>query len=76
MYEQLSSGARGLNFRLIFIYVFSCMDAPKALTRLSSYTGLPEPWQFIQGLHRLEKYLNIQDSFEKSLKIKFALKRT
>ena len=27
-----------------------------------------------QGLHRLEKYLNIQDCLEKSLKIKFALK--
>ena len=29
-----------------------------------------------QGLHRLEKYLNIQDYLEKSLKIKFALKST
>ena len=29
-----------------------------------------------QGLHRLEKYLNIQDCLEKSLKIKFALKST
>ena len=29
-----------------------------------------------QGLHRLEKYLNIQVCFEKSLKIKFALKST
>ena len=29
-----------------------------------------------QGLHRLEKYLNIQDYLEKSLKIKFALKCT
>ena len=28
----------------------------------------------VQGLHRLEKYLNIQDCLEKSLKIKFALK--
>ena len=28
----------------------------------------------IQGSHRLEKYLNIQDCLEKSLKIKFALK--
>ena len=26
-----------------------------------------------QGSHRLEKYLNIQDWLEKSLKIKFAL---
>ena len=30
----------------------------------------------IQGSHRLEKYLNIQDCLEKSLKIKFALKST
>ena len=29
-----------------------------------------------QGLHRLEKYLNMQDCLEKSLKIKFALKST
>ena len=27
-----------------------------------------------EGLHRLEKYLNMQDCLEKSLKIKFALK--
>ena len=30
----------------------------------------------VKGSHRLEKYLNIQDSLEKSLKIKFALKGT
>ena len=30
----------------------------------------------LQGLHMLEKYLNIQDCLEKSLKIKFALKCT
>ena len=29
-----------------------------------------------QGLHRLEKYLNIEGSFEKTLKIKYALKST
>ena len=29
-----------------------------------------------QGLHRLEKYLNIQDCLEKFLKIKYALKNT
>ena len=29
-----------------------------------------------QGLYRLEKYLNIQDCLEKSLKIKSALKST
>ena len=30
----------------------------------------------LQGSHRLEKYLNIQDCLEKSLKFKFALKST
>ena len=30
----------------------------------------------LQGLNKLEKYLNIQDCLEKSLKIKFALKST
>ena len=29
-----------------------------------------------QGSHRLEKYLNIQDCLEKSLKMKFVLKST
>ena len=29
-----------------------------------------------QGSHRFEKYLNIKDCLEKSLKIKFALKST
>ena len=29
-----------------------------------------------QGLHRLEKYLNLKDFLEKSLKIKYALKST
>ena len=28
----------------------------------------------VQGSHRLEKYLNIQDCLEMSLKIKFAMK--
>ena len=31
---------------------------------------------FFQGLHRLEKYLNLEDFLEKSLKIKSALKST
>ena len=30
----------------------------------------------LQGLHRLEKYLNLEGFLEKSLKIKFALKST
>ena len=32
--------------------------------------------ELIQGSHRLEKYLNIQDCLEKSMKIKFVLKST
>ena len=37
-----------------------------------------EPFKnvMLQGLHRLEKYLNIQDCLEKSLKIKSAFKST
>ena len=31
---------------------------------------------YVQGLHRLEKYLNIQDCLEKSLKIILVLKST
>ena len=34
------------------------------------------PQLLIQGSHRLEKYLNIQDCLEKTLKMKFALKST
>ena len=34
------------------------------------------PLLVLQGSHRLEKYLNIQDCLEKSLKINFALKST
>ena len=30
----------------------------------------------LQGSHRLEKYLNIQDCLEKSFEIKFVLKST
>ena len=30
----------------------------------------------LQGLHRLEKYLNLEGFLEKSLKIKYALKST
>ena len=36
----------------------------------------PPHVRYISGSHRLEKYLNIQDCLEKSLKIKFALKST
>ena len=30
----------------------------------------------LQGLHRFEKYLNLEDFLEKSLEIKYALKST
>ena len=42
------------------------------------YQGIYHPinsvLNVLQGSHRLEKYLNIQDCLGKSLKIKFALK--
>ena len=59
--------------------------SPEAL--LLTYTKNRCRWRFrpklrpltlldMQGSHRLEKYLNIQDCLEKSLKIKLALKST
>ena len=53
------------NDKLCPKYMISCK---------TSYSG-PNAL-FLQGLHRLEKYFNIQDCLEKSLKIKFALKST
>ena len=53
------------------------MRAAKTLMRLPVQAGSSEPSLLAyeaQGSHRLEKYLNIQDCLEKSLKIKFALK--
>ena len=47
---------------------FTCLD--------NHYRLFSGAIDFIQGLHRLEKYLSIQDCLEKSLKIKFALKST
>ena len=38
--------------------------------------NLLELFLYSQGSHRFEKYLNIQDCLEKSLKIKSALKST
>ena len=32
--------------------------------------------EYLQGSHRLEKYLNLEGFLEKSLKIKYALKST
>ena len=44
------------------------------LARILEFTVLEH--LLYKGSHRLEKYLNIQDCLEKSLKIKFALKST
>ena len=49
-------------------------DEHSGLMKLSLFLELKK--KQIQGSHLLEKYLNIQDSLEKSLKIKFALKST
>ena len=40
------------------------------------YSNYEKEAFILQASHRLEKYLNIQDCLEKSLKIKFALKST
>ena len=44
------------------------------LPRLLLVSSAEQAALSLQGSHRLEKYLNIQDCLEKSLKIKFALK--
>ena len=41
-----------------------------------SLVGVARKVMFLKGSHRLEKYLNIQDCLEKSLKIKIVLKNT
>ena len=43
---------------------------------IASSHGIGGNRKHLQGFHRLEKYLNILDCLEKSLKIKFALKST
>ena len=57
------------------VWYLSHYRAMKAQASLCKYAYLPETF-LLQGSHRLEKYLNIQDCLEKSLKIKFALKST
>ena len=53
---------------------FSCFSySAQSVARPFADSGLVS---LIQDLHRLEKYLNIQDCLENSLKIKFALKST
>ena len=48
------------------------MISKKVLTIINHLTLCPG----VQGLHRLEKYLNLEGFLEKSLKIKYALKST
>ena len=55
------------------VWFLSHYRAVKAQASLCKCAYLPEPF-LLQGSHRLEKYLNIQDCLKKSLKIKFALK--
>ena len=43
---------------------------------LSCVCKLIQNLEVYQGSHRLEKYLNLEGFLEKSLKIKYALKRT
>ena len=44
--------------------------------KLATFIFLVVSKELTQGLHRHEKYLNLQDCLEKSFKIKFALKST
>ena len=62
----------------IYVYSYSCLNRlsneQKSMFKSGdSYAVWTWVWQ---GSHRLEKYLNIQDCLEKSLKIKLALKST
>ena len=57
-----------LEFTIRSFTVHHSMSSCAKLLTLSVLSG--------QGLHMLEKYLNIQDCLGKSLKIKFALKST
>ena len=52
----------------------SCNENNVDPDQLDQYSFKESP--LYQGSHRLEKYLNIQECLEKSLKIKFALKST
>ena len=49
----------------------------EGIRQMMTFNKILVPGRFsIQGSHRLEKYLNLEDSLEKSLKIKSALKST
>ena len=65
---HLSNGATCLIFAL---YLYHC---PFFVHASSKGSGKNVGMHILQGSHRLEKYLNIQDCLEKSLKIKFPLK--
>ena len=79
MHVQLSSGAGGLNFELksssesLFCVCTQqrlwqdCIDVQACLKRYCLH---------MKGLHRLEKYLNLEGFLKKSLKFKSALKST
>ena len=43
---------------------------------LATYYLIQGSKKFLQGLYRLEKYLNLEGFLEKSLKIKYTLKST
>ena len=72
----------------MFLYVFTNSELLRYIILLAMTLGKPDCCMRTtsaqpqagqhpcQGSHRLEKYLNIQDCCEKSLKIKFALKST
>ena len=55
---------------------FDPQSGRKATILACNWEKPDSDYEVIQGSHTLEKYLNIQDCLEKSLKIKFALKST
>ena len=56
--------------------IYICIKICMKLENTPTNPWPSPPMLFDQASHRLEKYLNIQDCLEKSLKIKFALKST
>ena len=52
------------------------MNGPGMICAQTVWEKLSRHMHDVQDSQRLEQYLNVQDSLEKSLKIKFALKRT
>ena len=74
LYEQWGVDQNTHSHSLIstFVYTDSNQQAHDVSTSMQGH----DMASWLQGLHRLEKYLNIKDCLEKSLKIKFALKST